>query len=117
MNAKYKVGDSVSVNGTITRIEKVNDNVLYYMDEAPKVPILEKNLSKRIDTTTYVELHPKFDEAVKTQINEYIDLLEKARSLADDLADAKVHLNFCFEDDRECCSAVLASVFTNSDND
>ena len=121
MITKYNVGDNVCLYGRITRSEILPGNtVVYYLNEAPGLAILEKDIHRTCDPSgishQYVELNMDSDK-VLDKIKEYVELLKKARSVAADLADAKIHLDFCLDNDGERSPTVLASVFTDSDNE
>ena len=51
------------------------------------------------------------------KLNEYISTLEKAKSIAEDLANVKVNLSFNCNGEREGEPTVLASIFTDPGND
>ena len=113
-----ELGETVYIKGTVKKIElSTMGEKLYYMDEAPNIPIAEKDIQKEANQIAYVELYPSFDESVKSQLNEYVDLLKKARSLAQDLAEAKIKLEFCLDHDGKRCPTEFASVLTNSCDD
>lgn len=55
--------------------------------------------------------------SLEDKLNEYVATLEKARSLAQDLAEAEINLKLCLDHNGKRSPTVLASVFTDSCDD
>ena len=54
VETKFKLGEQVAIIGTIRRIELTPDgHILYYMNEAPDVPIQEKDISCSFQPLTW----------------------------------------------------------------
>lgn len=114
MKTKYNVGEHISVSGTISRIEILpNEMIVYYMDEAPGVPIKEKDICK--ETKCGVVLNG-MDEFTK-KLEEFGETLEKARSLYADLAHFDMKLNLGYDSKGEFVTTELAHIFTDMSSD
>ena len=88
MKTKYDVGDCVTVSGTIVRTEILpEDRVLYYMDEAPGVPILEKDIRKESmeKIVKYISVTINGLDDVKRKCIELSEKIEEVEELVDSM--------------------------------
>lgn len=44
MEQKYKLGEKILIEGRIVRIELAGEEIVYYCDEAPNVPIRQRDI-------------------------------------------------------------------------
>ena len=91
MVTKYNTGDKVLIEATIKKAFQSGDKILYDIAECD-TPILEKQIKNH---TAYIDIKLKKDaiEALATEINELNDILERARSIMDDLAQRDVSVD------------------------
>lgn len=111
---KYKPGDKVYIKGTIDRVEMLpGDVVLYYCREGLEIPFQEKDLANVNSASIQIDGLDEFTN----KLEQFAEVLEKARSMYEDLAHFDMKLNYSFKNKGELVTAELAHIFTDMNYD